>query len=144
MNRKKGEETMDIKLPTLVACAVSWMALSSPAHAIDFNGAWATGASVCNKVFIKKGGAISFRPGSSQFGGGFVIEGNKIRGQQQNCTIKARKEEGNVVHMLAGCADDIMTSSIQFSARIIDDNTISRIFPGMSDDLSIKYSRCPM
>ena len=125
-------------------CSAGWMALSSPAHATDLNGPWATDASVCSKVFVRKGSAISFQPNSDQYGGGFIMEGNKVRGQMQTCTIKARKEEGNVVHMLAACANDIMASSIQFSARIDDDNTISRIFPGMSDDLSIKYLRCPM
>ena len=72
------------------------------------------------------------------------MEGNKVRGQMQTCVIKARKEDGNLVHMLASCADDIMASNIQFSARIVDDNTITRIFPGLPDNLAIKYSRCPM
>jgi hypothetical protein len=139
---------MDIKLTTLVAaCAAGWIALLSPvspAQATDLNGSWATDASACGKVFIKNGSAVSFRPDSDQFGGGFIMEGNKVRGQLQTCTIKTRKEDGNVVHILAACATDIMASNIQFSARIIDDNTIRRIFPGMSDELSISYSRCPM
>ena len=133
------------KLPMLAAAyAAAWMTISGPAHAADLNGPWATAASVCNQVFIKKDGLISFRPDSDQYGGGFIMEGNKVRGQVQSCTIKARKEEGNIVHLLASCANDIMASSVQFSVRIIDDNTISRIFPGMSDDLSLKYSRCTM
>jgi hypothetical protein len=44
--------------------------------------------------------------------------------------------------MIDACATDIMTSNIQFSARVIDDNTIARIFPGMPE-FSISYSRCP-
>jgi hypothetical protein len=111
--------------------------------AIDLNGPWATDASACNKIFVKKGDTISFLQDSDQFGGGFIIEGNKVRGQMQTCTIKSRKEDGNMVHLLAACASDIMSSSIQFSARIIDENTIARVFPGMPDELSIKYSRCP-
>jgi hypothetical protein len=46
----------------------------------------------------------------------------------QTCTITRRKEEGSVIHMVARCADDIMTSNVQFSAIVIDDNTIARIF----------------
>ena len=60
----------------------------------------------------------------------------------QTCTISRRKEEGNVIHMVAKCADDIMTSNAQFSAKIIDDNTIARIFPGMPE-FTLSYSRCP-
>jgi hypothetical protein len=136
---------MKIKLLTLVVtCAVNWIAFINPTHATGLNGPWASDAWVCSKVFVKKGDTISFQPGSDQFGGGFIVEGNKVRGQMQSCTIKTRKEDGNVVHLLAACASDIMASNIQFSLRIVDDNTIARIFPGMPEDLSINYSRCSM
>lgn len=133
------------KQPALITIlAVSWITLASPAQAADLNGSWATDASVCNKVFIKKEGAISFQQDSDQYGGGFIMEGNRVRGQMQTCTIKARKEDGNVIHMIAACASDIMASNVQFSARVIDDNTIARIFPGMPEELEISYSRCSM
>ena len=134
-------KTKWLVLPTL--CAAGWIAFAAPVLAIDLNGPWATDTSVCNRVFVKKGSTISFAQDSDQFGGGFIVEGNKIRGQLQTCTIKARKEDGKLIHFIAACADDIMASSVQFSARIIDDNTLARIFPGMGDDLDIKYSRCP-
>jgi hypothetical protein len=135
---------MKIRRSALPAiCAVGWIAFGGAAQAADLNGSWATDASVCNKVFVKKGDTISFMKESDEFGGGFIIEGNRVRGQLQTCTIKSRKEDGGVIHILAACANDIMASNVQFSARIIDDNTIARIFPGMGDDLDIKYSRCP-
>lgn len=123
--------------------AFSSIALVSAAKALDLNGSWATASSACSQVFIKKDGAISFRQDSDQYGGGFILEGDKIRGQMQTCTITRRKEEGNVVHMVAKCADDIMTSNVQLSAKVIDDNTIARIFPGMLE-FTLSYSRCPM
>ncbi len=132
------------KLPALITIlTASWVMLGSPAQAADLSGPWATDASACNKVFIKKDGAISFQPDSDQYGGGFIMEGNRVRGQMQSCTIKTRKEDGDVIHMIAACASDIMASNVQFSAKIIDDNTIARIFPGMPE-LSMKYSRCSM
>jgi hypothetical protein len=138
------EQTMNIKLLRVAVGATVWISLGSTARSADFNGAWATDASVCGKVFTKAGGAISFSPYSDEFGGGFVIEGNRVRGQQQNCTIKSRKDDGNIVHMIAACSSDIMTSNVQFSAKIIDADTISRFFPGMPDELAISYSRCKM
>jgi hypothetical protein len=121
-----------------------WIVLGCPAYATDLTGAWATDASVCNKVFVKKGSEISFQPGSDEFGGGFILEGNRIRGQMQTCNIKARKEDGNAVQMLAACANDIIASNVQISARIVDDNTIVRFFPGLPEELGIRYSRCSM
>jgi hypothetical protein len=138
------EKTMKIKLPMLIAIsAASWVAFWGPALATDLNGSWATDAAVCAKVFVKNGGTISFVRDSDQYGGGFIVEGNKVRGQLQTCIIKARKEDGNTINFIAACASDIMASNIQFSARVIDDNTIIRIFPGMGDELAMKYSRCP-
>ena len=135
---------MTSKLLTLITLlGASWITLGSPAQAADLNGSWATDASVCNKVFVKKDGVISFAQDSDQYGGGFIMEGNRVRGQMQTCTIKTRKEDGNVIHMIAACASDIMASNVQFSAKIIDDNTIARIFPGMPE-LSMNYYRCSM
>ena len=128
-----------------VACTLvsGLMIFGTPVKAFEITGSWATDPSVCSKVFIKKDGAISFRQDSDQSGGGFILETDKIRGQMYTCTITRRKEEGNVIHMVAKCADDIMASNVQLSAKVIDDNTIARIFPGMPD-LTLNYSRCPM
>jgi hypothetical protein len=135
---------MELRVFILVpALAAGCVALSSSAHAFEFNGSWATASSACGQVFIKKDGAISFRQDSDQSGGGFILEGDRVRGQMQTCTINRRKVEGNVIHMIASCADDIMASNVQFSAKIVDDNTIARIFPGMPE-FTLSYSRCPL
>ena len=47
---------------------------TSQAHAFDLNGAWATVADQCSKIFIKKGDKISFAPFSEEFGRGFVAD----------------------------------------------------------------------
>jgi hypothetical protein len=112
------------------------------AAAIDLTGVWATDASVCDKVFAKKGNAVSFRRDSDIYGGGFIIDGRRIRGRSASCTIKSSKEDGSTIHIIAGCATDIMLSTVQFSVRVIDDNTITRIFPGI-EGMELTYYRCP-
>jgi hypothetical protein len=117
--------------------------LDSPCYAVDLTGAWATDASVCDKVFVKTGNQISFRPDSELYGGGFIIEGDGIRGQSAKCKIKSRKEAGMVTHLIASCATEIMLSSIQFSLKTVDENKIIRLFPEMPD-MEIPYARCSM
>jgi hypothetical protein len=129
-------------LALLPALAASWLAFATPGKAFEFDGPWATDRTVCSQVFIKKDGAITFRQDSDQYGGGFIVEGDRVRGQMQTCTINRRKEDGDIVHMIAKCADDIMASNVQFSAKIINDDTIARIFPGMPE-FTLSYSRCP-
>src|ERR1700685_3904323 len=115
------------------ALAASWIAFGTPAKAFEFNGSWATSPSACGQVFIKKDGAISFRQDSDQYGGGFIMEGDRVRGEMQTCTINRRKEHDNVIHMVAKCAADIMASNVQFSAKSVGENTIARNFPGMPE-----------
>ena len=113
------------------------------AEAADLTGVWATAADVCNKVFVKKGNRVSFAKNSDIYGSGFIIEGKEIRGAMAKCRIKRTTEDGATIHMIAACATDIMLSDVQLSVRIIDANSIARLFPGMSD-MSVSYYRCTM
>ena len=141
--RKRRSPMRTKSTAPILALAASLAAVVCPAYAFDLNGAWATDTAVCDKVFVKKDNKVSFAPNSAEYGGGFIVEGNRLHGQMSSCSIKSRKDDASSIHVLAACATDIMMSSVQLSAKIIDDNTILRYFPGMSDDLAMRYARCP-
>jgi hypothetical protein len=124
-----------------IVCAVCIL-LAPSAGAIDLTGAWATDLAACDKVFVKKGDKTSLRQDSDMFGSGFIIEGRRIRGRTATCTVTKTKEDGDVVHMLASCATEIMYSNVQFSVKVLEDNKISRIFPGI-EGMELTYYRCP-
>ena len=115
------------------------------AGAVDLSGAWATSADKCPNVFVRKGRAkqIEFTALSDQHGGGFIVEADRLRGKFARCKIKTKKEDGDTVNIIAGCATDIMLSNVQFSLKVIEPNSISRIFPGVAD-MAISYHRCPI
>jgi hypothetical protein len=129
----------------IAATALTGLLFIGKAHAVDLSGAWATHADECGKVFIRKGRAneIGFTAMSDQHGGGFIIEANRLRGKFATCKIKTKKEEGQTLNMIAGCATDIMLSNVQFSLKVLEPNKILRIFPGMPD-IEIGYERCPL
>jgi hypothetical protein len=118
------------------------LALSSPAAAFDLSGAWATDADNCKKVFARQGGQFNFTENSDVYGGGFVVDGDQITGKFARCRIKARKDNGSTVNLVAACASDIMLSSVQFSLKELDANSVVRLFPGI-EDMEIRYYRCP-
>jgi hypothetical protein len=66
-----------------------------------------------------------------------------LRGKLATCKIKSRREDGDTVHMIAACATDIMLSDVQFSLKVVDQNKIMRIFPGVPD-MQQSYERCTM
>lgn len=112
------------------------------AFAFDLDGAWASDSENCAKVFVRKGTLVAFTEMSDVYGGGFIIDGDHITGKFARCRIKARKNEGANINLLAACASDIMLQNVQFSLREVDANTVMRLFPGISG-MEIKYARCP-
>ena len=130
-------------LGALVAC--SGFLLSSQAQAFDLTGAWATSADQCGKVFVKKGDQINFAQYSEEFGGGFVAAGNEIKSKAARCTIKSRKQAGDTIDLQAACASEIMASSIHLQIKILDDNSVSRIFQDPDlEGMQMNFYRCAM
>jgi hypothetical protein len=127
----------------IVAAALTGSAFPGQARAADLVGAWATNADECRRVFVRNGRAnqIRFTAFSEQYGGGFIVEADRLRGKSATCRIKTRKEDGEMINIIADCATDIMTSNVQFSLKIVEPNKISRVFPGMMD-MEISYYRC--
>jgi hypothetical protein len=113
------------------------------ADAADISGAWSTDLSACKSLFVKSGSSVEFAKGAGISGTGFVIGGDKITGQASSCSIRRRKEDGAILHLVAVCSDDVALSTVQFSVRIVSDKEIVRIFPGI-EDLNTAYYRCPM
>jgi hypothetical protein len=115
--------------------------LPAQADAFDLTGAWAASADQCAQIFRKTGNETRFIPESEIYGSGFIADASRLEGRTARCTIKTRKEAGNTVNLLAACATDIMLSSVQFSLKVLDEDKISRQFPGM-EGMEITYYRC--
>ena len=128
---------------TAALASISCALLSAPCLAMDLSGLWVTDASVCGKVFAKHGDQISFTEDSDIYGSGFIVEGTRVRGQMANCSIKARSQDGDVIHLILACASDIMMQNVQMSLKVVDDNSITRLFPGMPG-MTINYACCSL
>jgi hypothetical protein len=75
------------------------------------------------------------------YGSGFIDENNRPRGKNASCVIKTQKQDGDVLHLVRLCANDVTLGTVRFSLMIHDDDQITRIFAGVSD-LDTKYYRC--
>jgi hypothetical protein len=127
----------------LAAVTMSIADSAVPARAIDLTGAWATSAEECKNVFVRKGKAnqITFAPMSEVHGGGFIAEPDRLIGRTAKCAIKAKKDNGQTVNIVASCATDIILSTVQFQLNVVDQDKVRRLFPGM-EDMEIFYYRC--
>ena len=125
----------------VLTCAL--LVPTTQASAFELSGAWASQSDLCNLVFIKKDGEVTFAELSDLYGSGFIIDSSRIRGKAGRCTIESKKQEGNSLTISAACATSIMNQNMKFNVKILDDNNLSREFeeiPGMS----VKYSRCKL
>jgi hypothetical protein len=117
---------------------------SFSANAFDLNGTWTADDRNCNKVFVKKNNKISMTRNSDVFGGGFIVEGNQMRGQAKTCKITSRKEESGVLHLIASCSTDIAVLGTQeVDAKIDSDDKITRIYPSFPD-MGTPFYRCKL
>jgi hypothetical protein len=112
------------------------------AQAIELNGLWSSDPELCGKIFVKKGKQVTFSALSDLYGSGFIIDGNRIRGKIARCTIKSRKQDGDTLLLAATCSTIIAPQELDFSLKTIDDNTVSRQFPG-SSAMQVNFHRCP-
>jgi hypothetical protein len=132
------------KIPALAVIFFCLGIMSSrQAGAFELTGAWATHTDLCTLVFNKKGNKVMFADLSDLYGSGFIIDGNRIRGKSAQCTIKSRDQKGDSLELSAACATSVMTSSVRFSLKVIDDNNLTRLFaeiPGMM----LNYTRCSL
>jgi hypothetical protein len=130
-------------LCVLLACSA--FALSSQARAFDLNGAWSTSVDQCSKVFVKKGDQINFAQYSDEFGGGFIAAGNEIKSKAARCSVTSRKQVGDTIDLQAACASEIMATSTHLQIKILNDNSVSRVFQDLDlQGMQMTFYRCPM
>ena len=112
-------------------------------QAMELTGAWASQSDLCKLVFTKKDNQVVFAELSELFGAGFIVDGNRIRGRSVKCAIKSKKQDGDNLELSTACATSIMTSNVRFNLKIIDDNTLDRLFPEIAG-MTLKYARCSL
>lgn len=117
------------------------LALSPQADAADINGAWVTPQDACTKVLAKRGNSISFADDADLYGSGFIIDGNRITGKIATCTIKSRKQDGAILHLMTSCSTDIALQDVHFGLKQEGEDKLIRLFPGLPE-LDRTYHRC--
>ena len=120
------------------------MLISFSAEAFDLNGAWSTNEENCSKMFVTENNKLTMTRNSDVFGSGFIVEGDQLRGPAKACKIINRKEQGDVLHLIASCTTDIAVLGTQeVSAKIDNDNRVTRIYPEFPE-MGISFFRCKL
>jgi hypothetical protein len=94
-------------------------------------------------VFVKHGARILFTADAELYGGGLIIEGKRVTGSFQKCTIKSMHGEGAEIHLVASCSTGVMVQDVRIVVKITGKNqmTLSSAEPVK---MEVSYVRCTL
>ena len=98
---------------------------SDLAQAADLNGAWTSDPASCTQIFTKKGDKLAFKPDADLHAGGLIVQGKKITGTFQKCTVKSLRDNGANMKVIASCSDGVAVSDVAFDLKFAGENKIT-------------------
>lgn len=116
---------------------------STSTRAANLNGAWTVDASACGEVFTKKNNKLVFKQDADLHAGSLIVQGKRITGEFQKCTVRSLHDDGANVRVIAACSDGITVSDVAFDVKISGENSITLSSKG-SMPVEMGYFRCPM
>ena len=98
---------------------------SGSVQAAELDGAWTSDPAYCAQVFKKENNKLVFRRDADLHAGGLIVEGKKITGTFQKCTVKSLHDDGTNKKVIASCSDGVAISDIAFDLQISGKDTIT-------------------
>lgn len=94
-------------------------------QAADLNGAWTVDAASCAQVFTKENDKLAFKPDADLHAGGLIVQGKKVTGTFQKCTVKSLRQDGSNIKVIAACSDGVAISDVAFDLKFSGENAIT-------------------
>ena len=116
---------------------------SASTQAADLNGAWATDASTCGKVFTKESNKLAFKQDADVYAGGLIVQGKQVTGTFQKCRIKSLHDDGPNLRVIASCSDGVAFSDVAFDLKISGENSMT-LSSKEPVPVEMPYVRCSM
>jgi hypothetical protein len=119
------------------------VAQSASTLAADLSGAWTIDTASCSKVFTKKNNEIAFQPDADLNAGGLIVQGGRITGTFQKCTVKSMHDDGPNVKVIAACSDGVVVSDVAYDVKFSGENNIT-ISSKQPVPVEMLYVRCSL
>src|SRR6202012_3762574 len=97
----------------------------------------------CAKVLTKKNGKLAFTQDGDLHAGGLIVQGKKITGTFQKCTVKSFHDDGPNVKVIASCSDGVSISDVAFDVKFAGENNIT-LSSKEPVPVEMSYVRCSM
>lgn len=127
----------------LLVLLVLLVAQSDSVQAADLEGAWTVDAASCAQVFTKENNKLAFRRDADLHAGGLIVQGKKITGTFQKCTVKSLRDNGSNMKVIASCSDGVAFSDIAFDLKFSGENAIT-LTQKEPVPIEMSYVRCSL
>ena len=115
----------------------------SPESLAQLEGAWTQSAADCNKLFQRRGSALTFRQPVDPFAQAAIIESQRIRLPTGVCRLERASRRGGALEVSGECQDSISYTSRTAYIKLRSKNEI--VFNPTSDSaLDTSMMRCSL
>jgi hypothetical protein len=94
----------------------------APESITQLLGAWAPSGRDCNKLFQRKGRALTYRQPIDQFAQAAIVEPQRIRLPSATCQLDSAASDGGSLKLIAECADIISYTSRTVYVKLRSDD----------------------
>jgi hypothetical protein len=115
----------------------------APESVAQLTGAWAYSRADCDKLFQRRGKALTFRQPVDQFAQAAIVESQRIRLPSATCQLERASQEGGALKVSADCQDSISFTSRTVFIRLKSENEVS-YSPSGDPVLATTLMRCPL
>jgi hypothetical protein len=116
---------------------------SASTLAADLNGAWTVDGSACGDVFTKENDRLAFKQDADLHAGGLIVQGKRITGTFQKCTVKSLHDDGPEIRVVAACSDGVAVSDVAFDLKVSGENRMT-LSSKQPVPVEMQYVRCAM
>ena len=115
----------------------------APESLAQLTGAWTPSAADCNKLFQRRGRALTYRQPVDKFAQAAIIESQRIRLPTSICRLERASHEGGALEVSGECQDSISYTSQSVYVKVRSKNEI--VFnPNGDPALDTSMTRCPL
>jgi hypothetical protein len=115
----------------------------APESLTQLLGAWAPSGRDCNKLFQRKGRALTYRQPIDQFAQAAIVEPQRIRLPSATCQLDSAASDGGSLKLIAECADIISYTSRTVYVKLRSDDEL--VYSPTGDPaLATNLKKCPL
>jgi hypothetical protein len=115
----------------------------APESLAQLTGAWAYSRADCDKVFQRRGKALSYRQPVDKFAQAAIVEPQRIRLPSATCQIDRASSDRGALKVSGDCQDSISFTSRTVYIRLKSDNEVA-YSPTGDPVLATTLTRCPL